>query len=108
MAKWMHWGLKSFSKPPYGTLLKVEASGVKEGAAKAMSAIVSHPDGYLFTAIPVAACLLQVLDGTIGKPGLWLQAQIVEPSFFMQDMQRMGIRLQVNDGGRHELEQKRD
>ena len=108
MAKWTHWGLKSFSKPPYGTLLKVEASGEKDGAAKAVNVIISHPDGYLFTAIPVAACLLQVLDGTIGKPGLWLQAQIVEPNRFMQDMQRMGISVQMNDGGRDEMEQKRD
>jgi saccharopine dehydrogenase (NAD+, L-lysine-forming) len=25
MARWMHWGLKAFSRPPYGTLLKIEA-----------------------------------------------------------------------------------
>jgi saccharopine dehydrogenase (NAD+, L-lysine-forming) len=94
MARWMHWGLKTFSKPPYGTLLKVEAEGVKDSQTKTMQVIISHPDGYLFTAIPVAACLLQYLDGSINRPGLWMQALIVEPNRLIQDMQRMGINIQ--------------
>lgn len=97
--KWMHWGLKTFSKPPYGTLLKVEAEGGVAGQPKKMQVIISHPDGYLFTAIPVAACLLQYLDGSIDKPGLWMQAHIVEPTRFMGDMQRMGIKVQTVEGG---------
>ena len=54
--------------------LKVEATGKKNGQPKTMQVTISHPDGYLFTAIPVAACMLQYLDGSITKPGLWLQA----------------------------------
>ena len=99
MGKWMHWGLKTFSKPPYGTLLKVEAEGGEAGEPKKIQVIISHPDGYLFTAIPVAACLLQYLDGSIDKPGLWMQAHIVEPTRFMGDMQRMGIKVQTVEGG---------
>jgi hypothetical protein len=104
MGRWMHWGLKTFSKPPYGTLLKVEAKGEKDGQPRETQVIISHPDGYLFTAIPVAACLLQYLDGSIDKPGLWLQAHIVEPTRFMRDMQRMGIMVQVIEGGSIEME----
>ncbi len=98
MSRWMHWGLKTFSKPPYGTLLKVEARGLKDGQPKTMQVIISHPDGYLFTAIPVAACLLQYLDGSIDRSGLWMQALIVEPTRFMQDMQRMGINIKITGG----------
>ena len=104
MGRWMHWGLKTFSKPPYGTLLKVEAKGEVDNQTKKIQVIISHPDGYLFTAIPVVACLLQYLDGSIDRPGLWMQAYIVEPIRFMRDMQRMGIMVQTFEGGRNEME----
>ncbi len=93
MGRLMYWGLKSFSRPPYGTLLKLEARGVKDGRDKAVDLIISHEDGYMFTAIPAAACLLQYLDGSIRKPGLWLQANAVEPARLMADMERMGVEI---------------
>ena len=91
MARLMLWGLRKFSKPPYGTLLKCEASGVKGGKPFKEELLLSHPDGYTLTAVPVVACLLQYLDGAIRQPGLWLQAQIIEPERMLADMQRMGI-----------------
>ena len=91
MARLLHWGLVTFSQPPFGTALKVEAHGKKDGQAATLELTLSHEDGYVMTAIPVVACLLQYLDGTIGKPGLWTQAGIVEPERLMADMERMGI-----------------
>ncbi len=93
----LRWGLRSFSHPPYQTILKVEAQGLKDGQAKNLSVSISHPDGYAFTAIPVAACLLQYLDGSIHKPGLWTQANLVEPGRLLEDMQRMGIQVQIQE-----------
>jgi short subunit dehydrogenase-like uncharacterized protein len=95
MGKLMYWGLKAFSKPPYGTLLRVKATGKKDGIHGEMAVTISQTDGYLFTAIPVAACLLQYLDGSIGQPGLWWQSLVVEPKRFMEDMQRMGIAIET-------------
>jgi hypothetical protein len=89
----MMWGLNAFSKPPFGTLLKVEAQGSTDGQAKSEEVTLYHEDGYVLTAIPVVACLLQYLDGAIRQPGLWTQANLVEPNRLMQDMQRMGIEI---------------
>jgi saccharopine dehydrogenase (NAD+, L-lysine-forming) len=100
VGKLMVWGLKAFSKPPYGTLLKVEAQGIKGGQQLAVDVTVSHPDGYVFTAIPVVACLIQYLDGSIRQPGLWTQANIVEPARLMRDMQHMGVEVKVVEHGR--------
>ncbi len=91
----MKWGLNSFSKPPYGTLLKLEAQGTRAGKPEALDITLFHEDGYLFTAIPVVACLLQYLDGSIRRPGLWTQANLVEPGRLMKDMERMGVEVRI-------------
>ena len=97
LARWMRWGLDTFSKPPYGTMLKLETRGFQSGRAKSMEVTLFHPDGYLFTAIPVAACLLQYLDGSIRRPGLWTQANLVDPARLMRDMERMGVEVRVQE-----------
>ena len=96
MASWMDWGLRTFSKPPYGTLLKLEAQGIKDDQPLQVEVSVYHQDGYVLTAIPVVACLLQYLDGSIRQPGLWFQALAVEPVRFMVDIERLGAELKIN------------
>jgi len=95
LGRLMFWGLKTFSRPPYGTLLKLEAKGMRNNTPKSMNVLISHTDGYALTAIPVVACLMQYLDGDIRKPGLWLQAHIVEPKRFFKEMERMGAQVQI-------------
>lgn len=95
MSRLMLWGLKTFSRPPYGTLLKLEARGMKNGNHHSMDMLISHADGYELTAIPAVACLMQYLDESARKPGLWLQAHIVEPTRFFNDMENMGAKIQI-------------
>jgi saccharopine dehydrogenase-like NADP-dependent oxidoreductase len=88
------WSLQKFSKPPYGTRLKLEAEGEKDGQHATFEMLLSHADGYVFTAVPVVATILQWLDGSIRKPGLFTQGELVQPERLIRDMQRMGITLQ--------------
>ncbi len=61
----------------------------------ALTIQLSHTDGYFLTAVPVVACLKQYLTGSIKKPGVWFQANIVEPELFIKDIEKMGIKLNI-------------
>jgi saccharopine dehydrogenase (NAD+, L-lysine-forming) len=91
------WGLNAFSKPPYGTVLKLEAQGIKDAQLHSLSLSLSHEDGYVLTAIPVVACLLQYLDGSLPEPGLWTQANIVDPERMLRDVGRLGVVVGVQE-----------
>ena len=58
---------------------------------------VFHPDGYVLTAAPMAACLLQMLDGSARKPGLHFQALLADPVRMLTDLQKMGIEVQHSE-----------
>lgn len=91
------WGLRTFSKPPYITILQLEVSGEKQDVPTNINFRISHNDAYWLTAAPVAACLLQYLDGTNRQPGLWLMGHYVEPARLFNDMEAMGINIEFYD-----------
>lgn len=95
-AKIFTWSLKTYCKPPFNTILLLEADGIKKGKPETLRITLSHEDGYFLTAVPVVACLLQYLNDNIRKPGLHFQANIVEPKQFLKDMERMGIRIAID------------
>jgi len=93
LGKLMWWGMQTFARPPFLVLLKVEASGEKDGKPVKTETSISHPDGYELTAIPVVACLLQYLDGSARRPGLWMMGHFFEPMRLFEDMERMGVHI---------------
>ena len=93
------WGLKQFSKPPFGCVLELEAGGMKDGRYNVMRMRLSHDDAYVLTAVPVVACLLQYLNGRIRRSGLWLQANVVEPVRFFHDVERLGVTVAIDRNG---------
>lgn len=90
LTRLMGWGLKRFSRPPYGTVLQLEARGP---GAKALRVTVYHEDGYALTAIPVVAALLQLREQR--KPGLHWQAHAVNPARLLDDMVRLGVTVEL-------------
>jgi saccharopine dehydrogenase (NAD+, L-lysine-forming) len=97
VGRMMLWGLKKFGRPPYGTLLKLEAEGIRNGTDVELVIVVYHADGYVLTAAPMVATLLQVLDGSARKPGLHFQALLADPERLLVDMQRMGVEVTISE-----------
>ena len=94
MGKLFEWSVKKYSKPPYLTQIVLKADGMKDGVPVTAEVKVIHEDGYVLTAVPTVACLLQYLDGSISEPGLHFHANVMEPVRAFEDMKRMGIRIE--------------
>jgi hypothetical protein len=56
---------------------------------------ISGDDGYLLTAAPVVACLRRLLDGSIRRPGVWLQGHLVDPDSFFTDLASFGLTVEA-------------
>ena len=97
MSKLFSWGLRNFSKPPYGAVLQLEAAGLKDNQNKIMHMKLTNDDAYVLTAVPVVACLLQYMAGTIRRPGLLFQANLVEPAQFFDDIKRLGVEITLEE-----------
>ncbi len=90
------WGLRRFSRPPFGTVFLIEARGWKKGRMVSVRGTVAHDDAYTMTAISVVACLMQYLEGALRKPGLWYQALAVDPRRFLTDVERLGAKVEYD------------
>lgn len=99
-ARLFQWSLK-FSKPPYGLNLTAVCRGKMKGRPAELRLSLIHEDGYVLTAAPVVAFVHQWRAGRIRRPGLWIQAHIVEPKLFLNDLKRMGVEMR-EDLGRQE------
>jgi NAD(P)-dependent dehydrogenase (short-subunit alcohol dehydrogenase family) len=88
------WGMRRFARPPFGVVLKVDASGERHGASSQESVMVSHPNEYEATGLAVAAFIAQWSDGPgtpARTPGLRPMGMIVEPERFMRDLTARGF-----------------
>ena len=99
MGKLFSWSLRKFSQSPFGAVLQLEAKGIKDNQNCCLQMRLAHNDAYALTAIPAVACLLQYLNGDIRRPGLWLQANLVEPTQFFEDIARLGVSMDLRSPG---------
>ena len=68
-----------------------------QGAGRSLVMTIFHDGLVCSHRCPAVACLLQYLDGSLQKPGLWRQATLVEPVRFFEDLARMGVRVNVTE-----------
>jgi saccharopine dehydrogenase (NAD+, L-lysine-forming) len=80
-------GLRRFSRPPYATILQLDGGAADQPVRPLMR--LRHEDAYLLTAAPVVATIRQVLADP--RPGVHLQAMLVEPAAFFTDLAAMGV-----------------
>jgi saccharopine dehydrogenase (NAD+, L-lysine-forming) len=99
LARWSFARLAS-SPPPHRLVLRLDARGTRAGAPATASVSVSGDDGYLLTAAPAVACLRGMLDGSLRRPGLHLQAHLVEPEGFLRDLAGLGLTVETAVGSR--------
>ena len=91
-AKLLVWGARC-ARPPYGFSIKMDAVGEVAGRREQFDVSLQHDDGYAATAISIVACFLQLLDGSIEEPGVRIMGHAVDPNRFVQDLQRLGMKI---------------
>jgi saccharopine dehydrogenase (NAD+, L-lysine-forming) len=85
-------------RPPYGLAVRLEASGLTAGQPAEVRLEITGDDGYLLTAAPAASCIRHVLDGSVRRPGLWLQADLVDPDVLLADLTAAGLGVNTDLG----------
>ena len=92
LARLLRRGIRTFSRPPFGAVFRVEAEGERDdGRAGALEITAYHGDSYYFAASAAVAGLLQYLDGSVAKPGLWFMGHEADPRRLLNDMTRFGV-----------------
>jgi len=84
------WSTRTFSRSPFGTCVQLAAKGIHQGEEATLGLSIVNDDAYMLTAIPAAATIAQILDGTVCKPGVHYAAHIPEPVRMMADMEILG------------------
>lgn len=95
MARILEWSLKKHTKPPFGTILLLQASGIKKGGKATIQVRLAHSDAYEMTAIPVVACIRQYLKNNLPLQGLWHQGMVLDPDTALEDFKNMGIEVTI-------------
>jgi len=90
----LEWGLKRFSKPPFGTYFQAEVSHSND-RHRSLKISVNHAEGYELTAISTTAAMLQCLKTEQKTAGLHLQGLWAEPLDFIEQLKRMGAKVQI-------------
>lgn len=97
LARMMVFSVRRFARPPFAIVFSLEARGESNGVPHSARVVVrsDDDDGYRLTAVPAVACAKQLLDGSIARPGVHLMGHLVDPARLVEDLRRMGIRVET-------------
>ena len=95
-AKIAMWAEK-FTRPPIATVIQADA---KAWNGSRMCLRVSHKDAYIATAIPLAACIIQMLDEDLfSQKGVHLMGHFLNTEKFLEDVENMGMDVKIKSTG---------
>lgn len=78
-----------FTKPPFVTVIQADA---RAHNGSRMRIRVSHTDAYIATAIPLTACMIQMLDEDLfSQKGVHLMGHFLNTEKFLEDVENMGM-----------------
>ena len=97
LGRLLSWSTKTFSKPPYGTIVQVEAKGQREGQPVRFQLSLYHEDAYVLTAVPTSAMIMQMLQEPL-QPGIHYMGLCCDPSKLLADIEGMGIPITTTKG----------
>lgn len=82
----LSWSTKKFAKPPYGTVVQVDAEGLRENKPVRFRLALFHDDAYVLTAVPAVAMIKQMLQKKL-QPGIHLMGLCCDPVELLQDIE---------------------
>jgi len=86
----LSWSTKKFARPPYGTVVQVDAEGQRDDQPVRFRLSLFHEDAYVLTAVPTVAMIKQMLQEK-HQPGIRLMGLCCDPVQLLSDIERMGI-----------------
>lgn len=92
-ARLMTWGINNFSTGKEGVVFILMAEGQKGNSQKKLMIRAEHISAYEFTVIPVIALIKQF--NSVRKPGLYMMGHIADPVLLIDDMQKMGVKIDI-------------
>lgn len=82
-----------FTRPPFCTVIQVDAMA-QNGSR--MCITIGHEDAYIATAIPLAACMIQMLEEDLfSQSGLHLMGHFLKPERFLEDVKNLGMEVEI-------------
>lgn len=90
LGRLLSWSTRAFARPPYGTVVQVEADGQCDEQPARFRLSMFHEDAYALTAVPTVAMIKQMLRDQL-QPGIRLMGLCCDPVRLFSDIERMGI-----------------
>lgn len=90
LGRLLSWSTTRFSRPPYGTVVQVDAKGQRDTRSAGLRLSLFHEDTYVLTAVPTAAMIRQMLNGKV-QPGIHLMVLCCDPVQLLEDIERTDV-----------------